>query len=68
VSSVLFRCCSQLLAAALLCVSPFFCSVGEYQTLTECRDAIEKLSGAALDGKIVKLTPLVSVKSGVNFD
>jgi hypothetical protein len=35
--------------------------VGEYQSLEECRDAIEKLTGAALDGKIVKLTALVSV-------
>lgn len=42
-------------------------SVGEYQTLDECRDAIDKLSGAALDGNIVKLTPLVSVRWCVNI-
>uniref|UniRef100_A0A383WI16 RRM domain-containing protein n=1 Tax=Tetradesmus obliquus TaxID=3088 RepID=A0A383WI16_TETOB len=42
-------------------VDPDGMGVGEYQSLAECRDAIEKLSGAALDGKIVKLTPL-------NFD
>jgi hypothetical protein len=41
--------------------------VGEYQTLSECRDAIEKLTGAALDGKIVKLTALVSVNLSVKL-
>ncbi|KAF6260257.1 hypothetical protein COO60DRAFT_906792 [Scenedesmus sp. NREL 46B-D3] len=42
-------------------VDPDGMGVGEYQSLSECKDAIEKLSGAALEGKIVKLTPL-------NFD
>jgi hypothetical protein len=48
-------------------VDPDGMGVGEYQTLSECRDAIEKLTGAALDGKIVKLTALVSVNLSVKL-
>eukprot|EP00775_Hariotina_reticulata_P009508 gene9508-9672_t len=42
-------------------VDPDGLGVGEYPSLWECREAIEKLSGAALDHHIVKITPL-------NFD
>eukprot|EP00878_Enallax_costatus_P011537 GHUV01012044.1.p1 GENE.GHUV01012044.1~~GHUV01012044.1.p1 ORF type:complete len:251 (+),score=74.64 GHUV01012044.1:955-1707(+) len=42
-------------------VDPDGLGVGEYATFQECRDACDKLTGAALDGHIVKLTPL-------NFD
>jgi hypothetical protein len=34
-------------------------SIGEYRTLPEVRDAITKLTGAALNGCVVKLAPLV---------
>lgn len=53
---------SQLLKAVFLTSfkSSCGCSVGEYQSYSECRDAIDKLTGAALDGHIVKLTALVS--------
>jgi len=54
--------CLCLPLCLLLHVWPCVCcsvSVGEYMTLAEVRDAVDKLTGAAINGSIVKLIPLV---------
>ena len=50
---------SSLILLLPCCVPPDSCSIGEYMTLAEVRDAIDKLSGAAINGGVVKLSPLV---------
>lgn len=39
------------------------CSVGEYMTLDEVREAVDKLTGAAINGSVVTLTPMVSERT-----
>jgi hypothetical protein len=48
----------------LLCDVLCCCSIGEYMTLAEVRDAIDKLTGAAINGSVVKVTPHVSDDGG----